>query len=180
MLYLYENLIEEIQNLEFAKNLSYLYLQNNRIAAVPEIAIPKLKKLYLDENHIDYVAGFEGCPQLEELSLARQNLPKNGSLLMEPTAMHSLASTLLSLDISGNGLVSFAPFAGLYSLRKIFAQSNKVGDLGEVEALISLPRIEEADFKENPCTLIPRYRDYAVAAAGDFLTILDEVNPEQP
>ncbi len=63
MLYLYDNQIEYIENLDFATQLQYLYLQNNKIHDMPNLNMANLTKLYLEENEISFVSGLEECPK---------------------------------------------------------------------------------------------------------------------
>ena len=68
VLYLYDNQIEEIVNLEFATIVQYLLLQNNKIKEIPHLPMPSLRKLYLDENEIEYVSGLEEWQHLRDAS----------------------------------------------------------------------------------------------------------------
>lgn len=175
VLYLYDNQIELIQNLGFATILQYLYLHNNLIKEIPNLPIPSLKKIYLDDNEIQTVSGLSNCVNLEELHIARQRLPSYSSLQFQRDSLNSISRTLQTLEISGNGISLLAPFSGLYNLRKLFCQDNKVIDLAEVEIIISLPRLEEANFTGNPCCTQFKYRDTAIGASSDAFQILDEV-----
>ena len=173
VLYLYDNKIERIENLEFAKMMSYLYVQNNFITSMPELEMPSLKKLYLDENRIEYVDKLENMPVLEELFLARQNIPKFSSLELDVNSLQAVAETLQVIDISSNGITTLLPLQCLYNLRRVFAQENSIGSIGDIEAVVSLEKVEEADFRENPVCSVHRYTDYTIAAASDTLTQLD-------
>jgi hypothetical protein len=136
--------------------------------------MPSLKKLYLDENNVEYIDKFENCPVLEELFVARQKIPRFSAVEFDQASLQSVAKTLQVLDVSGNGIVSLAPLVCLYCLRRIFAQDNNVGNVADVEAIISLPKVEEADFQRNPVCHVHRYRDYCISAASDNLVMLDE------
>ena len=175
MLYLYDNQIELVQNLGFATILQYLYLHNNLIKEIPNLPMPSLKKLYLDDNEIQTVSGLSVCTNLEELHIARQRLPTYASLQFQRESLNAISRTLQTLEISGNGISLLAPFSGLYNLRKLYCQDNKVIDLAEVEVIISLPRLEEANFIGNPCCTQFKYRDTAIGASSDAFQILDEV-----
>lgn len=175
MLYLYDNQIELVQNLGFATILQYLYLHNNLIKEIPNLPMPSLKKLYLDDNEIQTVSGLSVCTNLEELHIARQRLPTYASLQFQRESLNAISRTLQTLEISGNGISLLAPFSGLYNLRKLYCQDNKVIDLAEVEIIVSLPRLEEANFIGNPCCTQFKYRDTAIGASSDAFQILDEV-----
>ena len=82
-IYLYDNQIERIENLDFALSLQYLQLQNNVITEIPPLNMPSLTKLYLDDNRIHTCSGLERCIRLEELHLANQSLQDNFPLQFE-------------------------------------------------------------------------------------------------
>lgn len=175
VLYLYDNMIDDIPSLEFAKKLAYLYLQNNNIHHMPELVIPNLKKIYLDENKIDFLTGLQNCALLEELFIARQRLPRYTPLEFDIASLQAVADTLQVIDVSGNQIESILPLQTLYNLRRVLAQDNNISNVGDIEAVVSLSKIEEANFINNPCCHRPRYRDCAVAAASDRLKLLDDV-----
>lgn len=172
---MYDNQIELIQNLGFASILQYLYLHNNLIKEIPHINLPHLKKLYLDDNEIHTVSGLTNCSNLEELHIARQRLPSYAALQFQRDSLHAISRSLQVLEISGNGIVLLSPFCILYNLRKLFCQNNKVIDLAEIEQIVALPRLEEANFIGNPCCSAFKYRDTAIGASSDSFQILDEL-----
>jgi Leucine-rich repeat (LRR) protein len=175
VLYLYDNQIELIQNLGFSSILQYLYLHNNLIKEIPNLTLPNLKKLYLDDNEIQTVSGLASCANLEELHIARQRLPSYASLQFQRESLHSISRSLQVLEMSGNGVISLSPFCVLYNLRKLYCQDNKVIDLAEIEMIVALPRLEEANFLGNPCCSQFKYRDTAIGASSDSFQILDEL-----
>jgi Leucine-rich repeat (LRR) protein len=54
------------------------------------------------------------------------------------------------LNITGNGISALMPFGVLYNLRELHCENNRVSDVAEVEAIISLSRLEVASFIGNP------------------------------
>jgi protein phosphatase 1 regulatory subunit 42 len=175
VLYLYENQIEFIQNLDFATLLQYLYLQNNVIREIPLLNMPNLRKIYLDENDIKIVTGFSACENLEELHVANQRLPSFSTLQFDPHSLHAMAHSLQVLEISGNGISNLSQFVGLQNLRRLICKDNAVVDMNEIECIVSLPHLEEANFKGNPCGSIAKYRDITIGASSEVFNILDEV-----
>lgn len=165
-----------IENLEFAEILQYLYLQNNLIREIPPLPMANLTKLYLGENEVQYISGLEACVRLEELHVARQRLPPLTSLDFDPASLDVISKTLRVLDISGDGIRSLLPFRRLVRLRKFICSENEVSDLSHVEEIVSLPELEEANFKGSPCCKLNRYRDHVIGASTDTLKILDEVD----
>lgn len=174
-MYLYDNQIEVIENLGFAKLLSYLYLQNNLISTIGKLDLSNLTKIYLDNNSIEYVSGFEGCCKLEELHLANQRMPQYVSLEFDTSTLDSLSATLQVLEISGNSVMSLEPFSKLRNLRKLFAENNLIPEFNSLEGIVSLHFIEEAKFSGNPCCHVKGYRDFCIGASSDSLTILDDL-----
>lgn len=166
-------MIEVIENLEFASILSYLYLQNNLINSIPDLNLASLTKLYLDENAISFVSGLEACVKLEELHVAKQRLPPDTSIEFDESSLIAISGSLKVLEISGNSITTLIPFSRLYSLRKIFAENNLISDLSDIESIISLHHLEEANFMHNPCCANKRYRDYAIGASADGFLMLD-------
>ena len=176
MLYLYENQIDEIKNLSFSNILSYVYLQSNNITEIPPLNLPNLKKLYLDENEIKLVSGLQDCSMLEELHIAKQRLPTFTPLEFQFETLTRLVRTLQVIDVSGNGITILSQFQILTNLKKMLCQDNNVINLGEVENLIlSLPRLEEANFYGNPCCKQAKYRDIAIGASPDNIHDLDDI-----
>jgi len=175
VLYLYDNQIEVIENLDFSKSLSYVYLQNNLISVMPSLELTSLRKLYLDDNEIQYVSGLEVCTALEELHLANQRLPAFTPLEFDPLSLQAIAGTLEVLEISGCQIKSFKPIAHLTTLRKLFAENNDIVDIVNIEMMVALPEIEEAKFTGNPICQERKYRDSAIGASSDALLVLDDL-----
>ena len=175
VLYLYDNAIGKIENLEFATNLQYLQLQNNDIQEIPAMPYPNLQKLYIDENQIEHLTGLERCIKLEELRIGRQLLSPKQSFQVDPRSLTAFSRTLYSLDISGNGIVDLTPYFALRGLRKLLCGDNRVSNLHDMQDMIGLPYLAEADFRGNPGCAIPKYRDHLISASSDALTLLDEV-----
>jgi len=175
VLYLYDNQIDVIQNLEFASILQYLYLQNNSIKELPNFTMSSLRKIYLDENEIKYVTGLKACRNLEELHVPRQRLPTFSCLEFDPESLMAISQSLQVLEISCNNVSRLNQFTMLYNLRKFICKDNAVVDLSEVQSIVSLPNVEEADFSGNPCATLMKYRDITIGAASDNFCVLDDV-----
>nr|KAF6426739.1 protein phosphatase 1 regulatory subunit 42 [Molossus molossus] len=122
VLYLYDNRISQITNLNFATNLTHLYLQNNCISCIENLrSLKNLEKLYLGSNYIAVIEGLEGLEKLRELHVENQRLPLGEKLLFDPRTLHSLA---------------------------------------DLEFLLSkLIKLWKMDLKGNPVCLKPKYRD---------------------
>ena len=178
VLYLYDNNISQVASdaLDFAQGLQYIYLQNNQLTEIPVMSATTLRKLNFDENEISLVSGLENCPKLEELRIADQRLPNFTSLNFDQPSLDAISHRLECLDISGNNISNLRQFGCLYNLKKLFASNNNVVDLYEIESIIGLSQLAEANFLGNPCASVQNYRDYAIGAASDSFRILDDLS----
>lgn len=76
VLYLHNNVIKQITNLNHLTQLTHLYLQWNRIRKIENLnQLKNLRKLYLSYNEIQSLEGLENLHLLEELHLEYQTLP---------------------------------------------------------------------------------------------------------
>jgi hypothetical protein len=119
--------------------------------------------------------GLEKCNKLEELHIANQRIPRFSSLTFDPNSLKAICKTLSVLEISGNNISLLSQFFILRNLRKFFCANNAVVDLAEIEGMVGLSNLCEADFSGNPCCKVPKYRDYAIAASSDSLRLLDNI-----
>ena len=88
-------------------------------------------------------------------------------------SLQALAARLEVLEVSGNGIQEMKPFSVLYNLHRIYAGDNNITDLGEIELIVGLQKLELAVFEGNPCCSHLRYRDSAIGASSDSLKSLD-------
>lgn len=82
VLYLYDNKIKEIQGLQHCLNVKRLYLQNNEIEKIQglDVGLQCLQVLYLGHNKIKSVAGLKKLPALTVLYLDHQYLDEGEAL----------------------------------------------------------------------------------------------------
>jgi Leucine-rich repeat (LRR) protein len=107
-LYLDNNVISYVENGTFdpLQQLEVIRLSHNALETIPAgiLKLPKLKKLFADNNRLNGEGGFEGAPvseTLELLSLASCHLEDLPPLGIYPK--------LLELNISGNELKVISP-----------------------------------------------------------------------
>lgn len=75
VIYLHNNRIKEIQNLNKLSQLTHLYLQWNNIEKIDNInELKNLRKLYLSYNRIHRLENIAQLNKLEELYLERQRM----------------------------------------------------------------------------------------------------------
>jgi Leucine-rich repeat (LRR) protein len=124
-LYLDNNMISYVENGTFdpLQRLEVICLSHNALESVPAgiLQLPKLRKLFVDNNRLNGGGGFAGAPvseTLESLSLAICHLEALPPLGMYPK--------LLELNISGNELKIISPqqLAPLCSLRLLDLREN--------------------------------------------------------
>ena len=95
VIYLYDNILNKIQNINFAENLTHLYLQNNRIKKLENLdCCFKLQKLYIGGNQIQVLEGLDQCTCLTEIYAENQRLPDGEKLVFEPRTLHCLSNVL--------------------------------------------------------------------------------------
>jgi protein phosphatase 1 regulatory subunit 42 len=88
-------MLTKIENLNFAENLTHLYLQNNRIHKLENLdCCLKLQKLYLGGNHIQVLEGLDRCIHLTEIYVENQRLPEGEKLVFEPRTLQCLSGVL--------------------------------------------------------------------------------------
>lgn len=72
--------------------MTSLYLQNNTILRIENLEnLKKLKKLYLGHNIINVVEGLQNLKNLEILHLEKQNLFEGNSLCFDPRSVNAIA-----------------------------------------------------------------------------------------
>ncbi|XP_053105731.1 protein phosphatase 1 regulatory subunit 42 isoform X2 [Hemicordylus capensis] len=161
VLYLYDNQIRQIHNLDFASNLRHLYLQNNCITRIENLtSLIKLEKLYLGGNHITVVEGLETLEELRELHVESQQLPLGEKLLFDPRSLHSLAKSLLVLNISNNNIDELSDLAILENVHHLIAVDNQLNHVKDLECVLSVwTKLCKIELNGNPVCHKPKYRD---------------------
>ncbi|XP_066228540.1 protein phosphatase 1 regulatory subunit 42 [Saccopteryx leptura] len=161
VLYLYDNRISQITNLNFATNLTHLYLQNNCISCIENLtSLKKLEKLYLGGNYIAVIEGLEGLEGLRELHVESQRLPLGEKLLFDPRTLHSLMKSLSILNISNNNIDDIKDLEVLENLTQLIAVDNQLLHVKDLEFLLNkLMKLWKMDLNGNPVCLKPKYRD---------------------
>ncbi|XP_035564260.1 protein phosphatase 1 regulatory subunit 42 isoform X1 [Canis lupus baileyi] len=161
VLYLYDNRISQLTNLNYATNLTHLYLQNNCISCIENLmSLKKLEKLYLGGNYIAVIEGLEGVEGLRELHVESQRLPLGEKLLFDPRTLHSLAKSLSILNISNNNIDDIRDLEILENLNQLIAVDNQLLHVKDLEFLLNkLMKLWKMDLNGNPVCLKPKYRD---------------------
>ena len=174
-LYLYENAIDSLTPLSFARGLTHLYLQHNSLSSFHGLGeLPLLSKLSADYNRIETVSDLEGCTGLAELHLSHQQLePGSPGMSIAPPTVAVLRECLQSIAIRGCALRNVGELGHLSALESIDGAESGIDDIAEVEGVLrALPNITRLNLSGCPVTKTRKYRD-SVVLAGLHIAELD-------
>ncbi|GIX81180.1 protein phosphatase 1 regulatory subunit 42 [Caerostris extrusa] len=139
-LYLYDNKIEVIENLEDLVHLTFLYLHKNAISSI---------------ENMDTLS----------TNCSYQNLPEGQSFEFDPGTITCIAESLRVLNVSGNRLKSFLPLRPLEHLEHFTAEENVVCDLQEVvDVFENWKYARIVKISGNPVCALRKYRDNVVVS----------------
>ncbi|OQV20834.1 putative Protein phosphatase 1 regulatory subunit 42 [Hypsibius exemplaris] len=174
VLYLFDNKLQRVCNLEFCLNLTHLYLQNNHIRRIENIAsLVHLQKLFLSNNRIAILEGLEYNQELEELHIDHQALRDGETFDVSPITTDALSHSLTFLDIAGNEMSDMSNIRALRRLTHLRAARNQFDDIMSIlPVLQNLPQLLEADFSGNPVCKTLRYREM-ILIASTSIRVLD-------
>lgn len=86
------NSIKRIENLNFAKNLTHLYLQHNNLTKIENLQeLKNLTHLFLGYNGIGVIEGLENLENLLELHVENQRLRAGETLIFDPRSLHTIS-----------------------------------------------------------------------------------------
>lgn len=195
VIYLHNNSIRQIKNLESCTKLTHLYLQWNRITQIDNLhCLTNLKKLYLSYNEISHVGGIERLVHLEELHLEYQKLCGNQLVsidvnsfcgvsvgktisnlffknnFIELFGIFNFKDSLRVLNISGLKLSNLSFLVPLRNLEEIIATDNRFTDANHISKSIShLNRLCSAQFMRCPAHLKDfYYRDTIIMKSNSL------------
>ncbi len=156
-LYLWNNQITDLSPLAGLTNLTNLNLYNNSITDLSPLAgLTKLNGLGLNKNQIADIA-----PLADLTNLTNLNLYNNSITDLLPLAG---LTKLTNLDLNGNTITDVSPLAGLTNLRELNLSGNTITD---VSALVGLTNLTELNLSGNSIT------DISALASLTNLTNLD-------
>ena len=135
VLFLTENKITKIQNLDKLPNLKQLELGSNRIRKIENLEnLPHLEDLWLGKNKISKLEGIDVHTKLRRLSLQANRLTE----VTAEALKHN--TSLTDLHLSENGIRQMKNFSHLKKLRLIDFCFNPITEINEVD---ELPVLEE-------------------------------------
>ena len=134
VLYLYDNKIRSMKPLLRCTKITHLYLQNNQLESIEMIySLPLLKKLYLDCNAIARISGLKDCPLLEELHISDQQLPVGSSLEFDDESLLNLGESLKVLIAQTNHIKDIRPLCHLVVLEEINLADNDLNNNADIK-----------------------------------------------
>ncbi len=131
--------IAGLDGLQYAVNLSKLYLNNNQVADLSPIAgLTSLSILQLDYNQVSDLTPLSNLTGLTELTLWHNAI----------TDIAPLADLdrLTLLDLDQNQIVNISPLSGLTRLNKLYLSRNAIDDISPLAGLATL---NELSMNEN-------------------------------
>ena len=131
--------IKDLTGLEFATNLTQLYLQSNEISDVSPLAgLKNLVRLDLDSNEISDVSPLAGLKNLTDLDFSSNPLSDISPL--------SGLTNLTRLNLDHNQIWDISPLSGLTNLTRLNLAVNQIWD---VSSLSGLTNLTELDLSKN-------------------------------
>ncbi len=123
--------IKDLTGLQFAINLSQLYLYDNQISDISPLAgLINLKRLGFPDNNISDLSPIAGLINLEWLYCARNNAS-------DLSAFRGLTN-LEYVSFSSNNVSDLSPFSGLMNLKRIRSWGNPLSDLSPLAGLTNM------------------------------------------
>lgn len=88
------------------KKLTRLYMYDNCITKMENLeSLVNLQKLYLEKNMIRRLEGLQNCQRLEELTLHDQRLPRTATFTFDEYSLAAIAGSLYTLNLSNNQII---------------------------------------------------------------------------
>jgi len=173
VLYLYDNKVEKIPDLSQNYCITHIYLQNNKITEMSNLnQLRKLTKLYLGGNSISVVEGIDRLEHLEELHIENQKLAPGEKLLFDPRSLYAISMSLKVLNVSGNNLDSIREFSAIQDLHQFMANDNSLTDMKEIAGLLcQWRRLSRLELESNPLCHKSKYRDRIIIMSNSLNTL---------
>lgn len=134
-LYLFDNNISDITPLAGLTNLTGLYLYDNRITDITPLAgLTNLTGLYIYNNNISDITPLAGLTNLKGLSLFNNNISDIAPL--------AGLTNLTALYLFDNNISDITPLAGLTKLNYLWLFNNNVSDITPLASLTNLITLE--------------------------------------
>lgn len=163
------NRIREICNLDTLQNLQTLWLAKNKIPKLQNLdSLVNLRLLSIQSNRITKIEGLDKLVNLEELYISHNGIEKIEGL--------EKCLKLNTLDISNNKIKELTNLAHLENLEELWASRNLIESYDSVEReLKHLPNFHTIYLEMNPVQKSsgPMYRRKVQLALGPTLKQID-------
>lgn len=138
------NRIKTIKGLETLVNLEQLWLARNKITRLEGLdKLKKLRLLSIQSNRISKIEGLEELTELTELYIAYNHLEKIEGL--------DKNTKLSTLDVSNNRLTELSGLDHLQELEELWASGNQLTSFENVEKQLKhLPKFNTIYLEQNP------------------------------
>ena len=123
--------IEDLTGLEFATNLTDLWLNNNEIVDISPLArLTNLATLGLDNNRITDISALARLTNLIQLHLTENQISDISSL--------AKLTNLTDLDLDNTRITDISPLARLTNLTTLYLRENRISDISPLAKLTNL------------------------------------------
>ena len=145
--------ITDLRGIEFAINLTTLYIRNNSISDVsPLSSLTNLTALWLQGNHITDISPLSNLTNLTVLGLYNNNISDIfplitlanlerlhlwGNNISDISPLSNLTN-LTVLDLQGNHITDISPLLNLTNLTELYLGSNSISDILPLARLTNL------------------------------------------
>lgn len=159
-LYAYDNHLKSLAGIEYLDLLEELQVQNNELTEIPELGPFILRKADFRHNKISTVKGLSQQPDLHELYLSHQGVPR---VELSEGCFGSQILSLEVLEMADCGLDSLVELRSLESLRVLNLQNNRITSFEELDILFAhLRSLESVDLRGNPICKEVKYREKVI------------------
>ncbi len=132
--------ISDLTGLEFAKNLTALYLYHNALSDIsPLAALTKLREIGIAHNPLSDISPLAALTKLREIGINDTEV----SDLSPLASLHDLEV----INVAITRISNLAPLAGLKNLKKLDTVHSDISDLSPLAGLTNLTRLKLYDCK---------------------------------
>lgn len=159
-LYCYDNHLQNLNGIENLDLLEELQCQHNEITEIPELQPFVLRKADFRHNKISKITGFSQQPDLRELYLSYQNVPR---VELSEGCFASQSLSLEVLELAHCGIDDLRELRCLENLQVLNLAENQINSFDELKALFaSCTRIDTIDLRGNPICKQVKYREKVI------------------
>lgn len=159
-LYCYDNHLQSLDGIENLDLLEELQCQHNEITEIPELTPFVLRKADFRHNKISRITGFSQQPDLRELYLSYQAVPR---VELSEGCFASQSLSLEVLELAHCGLDDLHELRCLENLISLNLAENQINSFDELKALFaSCVKLDSIDLRGNPICKQVKYREKVI------------------